>query len=305
MTLQQLKYVITIANTGSMHTAAESLFITQPNLSKAIRDLEEEMGIIIFNRTNKGVLLTEDGLKFLSYARQVVEQADLLEDSFKNKESIKRIFAISSQHYGFVVNAFVNLVTVLGKEKYEFSLRECKTYEVINDVKDGRSELGVIYLSKFNKDIIDKFIINNGLKYKFIFEAKPHVLLSKNHPLAHEKILTLEKLSNYPRLSYDQGTNNSFYFSEEPHATELVRKSIIVSDRATLFNILIGLNGYTISSGRISNSLDGDNIISIPLETDEIMDMVYVYNPDKPMKEITKMYLEILKNEVNICISFF
>ncbi len=300
MTLQQLKYVITIANTGSMHTAAESLFITQPNLSKAIRDLEEEMGIIIFNRTNKGVLLTEDGLKFLSYARQVVEQADLLEDSFKNKESIKRIFAISSQHYGFVVNAFVNLVTVLGKEKYEFSLRECKTYEVINDVKDGRSELGVIYLSKFNKDIIDKFIINNGLKYKFIFEAKPHVLLSKNHPLAHEKILTLEKLSNYPRLSYDQGTNNSFYFSEEPHATELVRKSIIVSDRATLFNILIGLNGYTISSGRISNSLDGDNIISIPLETDEIMDMVYVYNPDKPMKEITKMYLEILKNEVNI-----
>lgn len=300
MTLQQLKYVITIANTGSMHTAAESLFITQPNLSKAIRDLEEEMGIIIFNRTNKGVLLTEDGLKFLSYARQVVEQADLLEDSFKNKESIKRIFAISSQHYGFVVNAFVNLVTVLGKEKYEFSLRECKTYEVINDVKDGRSELGVIYLSKFNKDIIDKFIINNGLKYKFIFEAKPHVLLSKNHPLAHEKILTLEKLSDYPRLSYDQGTNNSFYFSEEPHATELVRKSIIVSDRATLFNILIGLNGYTISSGRISNSLDGDNIISIPLETDEIMDMVYVYNPDKPMKEITKMYLEILKNEVNI-----
>lgn len=300
MTLQQLKYVITIANTGSMHTAAESLFITQPNLSKAIRDLEEEMGIIIFNRTNKGVLLTEDGLKFLSYARQVVEQADLLEDSFKNKESIKRIFAISSQHYGFVVNAFVNLVTVLGKEKYEFSLRECKTYEVINDVKDGRSELGVIYLSKFNKDIIDKFIINNGLKYKFIFEAKPHVLLSKNHPLAHEKILTLEKLSNYPRLSYDQGTNNSFYFSEEPHATELVGKSIIVSDRATLFNILIGLNGYTISSGRISNSLDGDNIISIPLETDEIMYMVYVYNPDKPMKEITKMYLEILKNEVNI-----
>lgn len=300
MTLQQLKYVITIANTGSMHTAAESLFITQPNLSKAIRDLEEEMGIIIFNRTNKGVLLTEDGLKFLSYARQVVEQADLLEDSFKNKESIKRIFAISSQHYGFVVNAFVNLVTVLGKEKYQFSLRECKTYEVINDVKDGRSELGVIYLSKFNKDIIDKFIINNGLKYKFIFEAKPHVLLSKNHPLAHEKILTLEKLSDYPRLSYDQGTNNSFYFSEEPHATELVGKSIIVSDRATLFNILIGLNGYTISSGRISNSLDGDNIISIPLETDEIMDMVYVYNPDKPMKEITKMYLEILKNEVNI-----
>ena len=149
MTLQQLRYVITIANTGSMHTAAESLFITQPNLSKAIKDLEEELEIIIFNRTNKGVLLTDEGLKFLSYARQVLEQVDLLEETYKNKEGLKRIFAISSQHYGFVVNAFVKLVSILGKDKYEFSLRECKTFEVINDVKDGRSELGVVYLSKF------------------------------------------------------------------------------------------------------------------------------------------------------------
>ena len=288
MTLQQLKYVITISKSGSMHTAADELFITQPNLSKAIKDLELEMGITIFNRTNKGVLLTDDGTKFLSYARQVVEQANLLEDIYKNKESIKRIFAISSQHYGFVVNAFVKLVETLGKDTYEFSLRECKTYDVINDVKDGRSELGVIYFSRFNSEIMKKVISSNGLSYEFLFEAKPHVLLSKNHPLANKERLTLDDLDAYPRLSYDQGLNNSFYYSEEPHALESVSKAIVVSDRATLFNILIGLNGYTISSGMISSSLDGNNIISIPLETD-----------DKPMKEITKQYLAILREYIS------
>ena len=299
MTLQQLKYVITISKSGSMHPAADELFITQPNLSKAIKDLELEMGITIFNRTNKGVLLTDDGTKFLSYARQVVEQANLLEDIYKNKESIKRIFAISSQHYGFVVNAFVKLVETLGKDTYEFSLRECKTYDVINDVKDGRSELGVIYFSRFNSEIMKKVISSNGLSYEFLFEAKPHVLLSKNHPLANKERLTLDDLDAYPRLSYDQGLNNSFYYSEEPHALESVSKAIVVSDRATLFNILIGLNGYTISSGMISSSLDGNNIISIPLETDEVMDLVYIYDSDKPMKEITKQYLAILREYIS------
>lgn len=299
MTLQQLKYVITISKSGSMHTAADELFITQPNLSKAIKDLELEMGITIFNRTNKGVLLTDDGTKFLSYARQVVEQANLLEDIYKNKESIKRIFAISSQHYGFVVNAFVKLVETLGKDTYEFSLRECKTYDVINDVKDGRSELGVIYFSRFNSEIMKKVISSNGLSYEFLFEAKPHVLLSKNHPLANKERLTLDDLDAYPRLSYDQGLNNSFYYSEEPHALESVSKAIVVSDRATLFNILIGLNGYTISSGMISSSLDGNNIISISLETDEVMDLVYIYDSDKPMKEITKQYLAILREYIS------
>ena len=297
MTLQQLKYVITISKSGRMHTAAGELFITQPNLSKAIKDLELEMGITIFNRTNKGVLLTDDGTKFLSYARQVVEQANLLEDIYKNKESIKRIFAISSQHYGFVVNAFVKLVETLGKDTYEFSLRECKTYDVINDVKDGRSELGVIYFSRFNSEIMKKVISSNGLSYEFLFEAKPHVLLSKNHPLANKERLTLDDLDAYPRLSYDQGLNNSFYYSED--ALESVSKAIVVSDRATLFNILIGLNGYTISSGMISSSLDGNNIISIPLETDEVMDLVYIYDSDKPMKEITKQYLAILREYIS------
>lgn len=294
MTLQQLRYVIMIAQTGSMHTAAEQLFITQPNLSKSIKELEEELGIVIFIRTNRGVLLTDDGRKFMNYASLIVEQSDLLEGIYKNGEKIKRIFAISSQHYAFVVNAFVKLVEDLGKDKYEFSLRECKTFEVIEDVKDGRSELGIIYFSKFNNEIMKKVLSNNGLKYEFLFRAKPHVYLSKNHPLANKRIVTFEDLKDYPRFSYDQGTNNSFYYSEELHPMESVNKSIIVSDRATLFNILIGLNGYTISSGMTSKDLDGDNIISVPLKSDEVIDLVYIYDPDKPMKEITKKYLEIL-----------
>ncbi len=299
MTLQQLKYLIVIANTGSMHTASEQLLITQPNLSKAIKDLEEEMGIIIFNRTNKGVILTDDGKRFLSYARGVIEQADLLEDNFKFKENIKRSFAISSQHYGFVVNAFVKLVQSLGKDKYEFSLRECKTSDVINDVKEGRSEIGILYLSNFNHDIMKNLIVNNNLKYELLFTFKPHILLYKNHPLASKKKITFKDLENYPRLSFDQGLYNSFYYSEEPHPLENVKKSIVVSDRATLFNILIGLNGYTISSGKTSKNLDGENIISIPLESNEIMQIGYVYNPEKTIKEITKQYLNILKESIN------
>ena len=299
MTLQQLKYLITIANTGSMHTASEQLLITQPNLSKAIKDLEEEMGITIFNRTNKGVILTDDGKRFLSYARGVIEQADLLEDNFKSKENIKRSFAISSQHYGFVVNAFVKLVKALGKDKYEFSLRECKTSDVINDVKEGRSEIGILYLSNFNHDIMKNLIINNNLKLEYLFKFTPHVLLYKNHPLASKKKITFKDLENYPRLSFDQGLYNSFYYSEEPHPLENVKKSIVVSDRATLFNILIGLNGYTISSGRTSKNLDGENIISIPLESEEMMQIAYIYNPEKTMKDITKQYLDILIKSIN------
>lgn len=298
MTLLQLKYIATIAKSGSMHLAADELFITQPNLSKAVKDLENEMGIIIFNRNNKGVTLTDDGVKFLSYALQVLEQANLLEGTYKNKENIKRSFAVSAQHYGFVVNAFVSLVEKLGKDTYEFSLRECKTFDVINDVKDKRSEVGIIYLSNFNREIIKKVLDASNLSYEFLFEAKPHVLLSKNHPLANKKELTLKELDEYPRLNYDQGINNSFYFSEEPHALEGVKKAIVVSDRATLFNILIGLNGYTISSGMISSSLDGNNIISIPLKTNEVMDLIYIYDSDSKMKDVTIQYLNILKEYI-------
>ncbi|WP_455257580.1 LysR family transcriptional regulator [Peptoniphilus asaccharolyticus] len=298
MTLQQLRYIIQVAHTGSIHTAAQELFITQPTLSKSIMELEKEMGITIFYRTNRGVSLTDDGTKFLSYAKQVIEQADLLEGQYKSEKSVKRIFAVASQHYAFVVNAFVKLVKLLGKDEYEFSLKELKTFEIIEDIRTRRSEVGILYLSDFNREILKRSFVANDLKFERLFKARPHVFFSKNHPLANRTSVTLKDLENYPRFTYDQGLNNSFYYAEELHSIEYARKSIVVTDRATLFNLLIGLDGYTISSGILSRELNGDDIVAIPLESEEAMELVYIYRSDNPISEIGKTYIDILKHYV-------
>ena len=299
MTLQQLKYIIAIAECGSITSAATKLLVAQPSLSKSVSELEKEMGITIFYRNNRGIYLSEDGSKFLSYARQVVEQSELLEQQFKQKENIKQIFSISSQHYAFVVNAFVVLVKEYGNNKYQFTLRESKTFDIIEDVRTFRSELGILFLSKFNKEIILKLIYSADLKFTTLFKAKPHIFVSKNSPLAKKKIVTLDDLKAYPRLSYEQGINNSFYFSEELHSTEESPQSIVVTDRATLFNLLIGLNGYTISSGILSSDLNGTNIVSVPLRSDEIMEIGYIEVANRPLNNVSKRYLEHLIHYIN------
>ena len=298
MTLQQLKYIIVIAETGSITMAAERLFIAQPSLSKAVAELEKEMGISIFNRSNRGVYLSEEGTKFLSYARQIVEQAELLESEYKAAPPPNRAFAVSSQHYAFVVNAFVELVREYGREKYEFSLRELKTAEIIEDVRTHRSDIGVLYLSKFNREVVRHILQSEDLKFESLFTAKPHVFVSRNNPLVGRKTVTLDELKAFPRLTYDQGVKNSFYFAEELHITAESPKNIVVSDRATLFNLLIGLDGYTISSGVLSSDLNGDNIVSIPLESDEAMEIGYVTTTDRPMNSITLRYIEHLRQYI-------
>lgn len=292
MTLQQLKYVVQIVQCGSITMAAQKLYITQPSLSKAIAELEQEIGITIFLRSNRGVILSEEGTKFLSYARQVVEQAELLEQTYKYGEPAKRIFAVSSQHYAFAVNAFVALVKEYGQAQYEFSLRELRTNDIIEDVYTQRSELGILFLSHFNREVILRILKNKELHFVPEFTARPHVFVSRSNPLANKKIVTREDLLAYPRLTYDQGINNSFYFSEELHSTDESPKSIIVSDRATLFNLLIGLDGYTISSGILSSDLNGTNIVSIPLESDEVMEIGYIHMTDRPLSQLAIRYLE-------------
>ena len=298
MTLQQLKYIIMIAETGSITMAAERLFIAQPSLSKSVAELEREMGITIFNRSNRGVYLSEEGTKFLSYARQIVEQAELLESEYKAAPPPNRAFAVSSQHYSFVVNAFVELVREYGREKYEFTLRELKTAEIIEDVRTHRSDIGVLFLSKFNREVVRHILQNEELKFEKLFTAKPHVFVSRSNPLVGRKKVTLDDLKSFPRLTYDQGVKNSFYFAEELHITAESPKNIIVSDRATLFNLLIGLDGYTISSGILSSDLNGSNIVSIPLESDEIMEIGYIITTDRPMNQLTQRYLEHLKEYI-------
>jgi DNA-binding transcriptional LysR family regulator len=299
MTLQQLRYIITIVNCGSISEAAKQLYITQPSLSNAVKELELEYGVSIFNRTSKGITLSSDGSEFLSYARQILEQADLMEQHYLNKKPLKRICSISTQHYAFAVNAFVNLVSRQENDEYEFTLREARTYEIIEDVKNYRSELGILYLNDFNEHVLSKLFKDSGLIFHPLFVASPHVFLSSSHPLSSKDFVTMTDLEEFPFLAFEQGEKNSFYFSEEILSTVPRKKIIYVSDRATLFNLLIGLNGYTICSGILNSNLNGDNIISIPLQTKESMRIGWIANPKVHLSIFAENYLEELRNLIS------
>ncbi|MFQ6862936.1 MAG: LysR family transcriptional regulator [Beduini sp.] len=295
MTLQQLKYILTTAKCGSINEAAKSLFISQPSLSNAIKELEDELAITIFQRTNKGIHLSEEGIEFLSYAKQVYEQVELLESRYHNKKLFPQHFSVSAQHYAFAVNAFVELVEKYANNEYEFTLRETRTYEIIDDLKNLRSEVGVLYLNAFNEKVIRKLIKEASLEFHPLFLASAHVFISAMHPLASKDKITLEDLEEYPYLSFEQGEYNSFHFSEEILSTISRKKNIKVSDRATLFNLLIGLNGYTISTGVLSSDLNGNSIIAVPLEIEDKLSVGYLTHKNMTLSKLAVEYIERLK----------
>ena len=294
MTLQQLKYVVTVAETGTITNAAKKLYISQPSLTNAIHELEKEMNIVIFQRTNKGIVLLREGEDFLGYARQVLEQAAILEDKYKGEGSGKKQFCVSTQHYSFAVNAFVDLIKKYGQDEYDFSLRETQTYEIIEDVAKMRSELGILFLNDFNETVINKILKSNELKFTQLFIAKPHVFISRKHPLAEKTIITNDELEMYPYLSFEQGEHNSFYFSEEIFSASERKKNIRVRDRATLFNLLIGLNGYTVCSGVIDKKLNGKDIIAVPLADEGDMRIGYIMHKKGMLSRLGETYLESL-----------
>ncbi|MCB5108540.1 LysR family transcriptional regulator [Streptococcus mutans] len=298
MRIQQLHYIIKIVETGSMNEAAKQLFITQPSLSNAVRDLEREMGIEIFIRNPKGITLTKDGVEFLSYARQVVEQTALLEERYKSQGHTRELFSVSAQHYAFVVNAFVSLLKETDMTRYELFLRETRTYEIIDDVKNFRSEIGVLFLNSYNHDVLTKMFDDNHLTYTSLFKAHPHIFVSKDNPLAGHQSVSLSDLEDFPYLSYDQGIHNSFYFSEEIMSQISHKKSIVVSDRATLFNLMIGLDGYTIATGILNSNLNGDNIVSIPLEVDDEIDIIYLKHEKANLSKMGEKFIDYLLEEV-------
>lgn len=301
MTLQQLKYIITVVKCGSITEAARRLYISQPSLSNSVKDLETELGIEIFNRTARGISLSSDGEEFLSYARQVIEQTELLEQRYKNKKPSKQLCSVSTQHYAFAVNAFSNLIDRLDSYEYEFTLRETRTYEIIDDVRNFRSEIGVLYINDFNEKVMRKMFTENRLEFHSLFTANPHVFVSSEHPLSNRKSVTTDDLKDFPFLSFEQGSNNSFYYSEEILSTVPRKKIIHVSDRATLFNLLIGLNGYTICSGILNSDLNGDNIVSVPLDTDESMTIGYITNPKMRLSRFAEDYITELKRLISDC----
>ncbi len=299
MTLQQLKYVVTVAELGNITEAAHRLFVSQPSITNAIRDLEKEMQITIFTRTNKGVIVSTEGEIFLGYARQVLEQADLLEEKFKGAEEQSPHFAVSCQHYSFAVNAFVDVIRRFPAYQYDFTLRETETHEIIDDVARLRSEIGILYLSSRNHEVISKIIKANDLVFRELFTASPHVFISAAHPLADRTAVTLQDLEDYPYLSYEQGEYNSFYFSEEILSTLDRRKNIRVRDRATLFNLVIGLQGYTVCSGMISHELNGEQIIAKPLKVDEYMKIGTITRRGMQLSRYGQAYMEALKDHVS------
>ncbi|MGV3375117.1 LysR family transcriptional regulator [Streptococcus agalactiae] len=299
MRIQQLQYVIKIVETGSMNEAAKQLYITQPSLSNAVRNLETEMGIQIFIRNPKGITLTKDGMEFLSYARQILEQTALLEERYKGDNTSRELFSVSSQHYAFVVNAFVALFNGTDMTQYELFLRETRTWEIIDDVKNFRSEIGVLFLNSYNRDVLTKLFDDNSLIATTLFTTTPHIFVSKSNPLANRKKLSMKDLEDYPYLSYDQGLHNSFYFSEEMMSQIPHPKSIVVSDRATLFNLMIGLDGYTVATGILNSKLNGDEIVAIPLDVDDVINIVYIRHDKANLSKMGQKFIDYLLEEVS------
>ncbi|MBD3948599.1 LysR family transcriptional regulator [Tuanshanicoccus lijuaniae] len=299
MRIQQLQYLEKIAETGSMNEAAKQLFISQPSLTQAIKELEKEYQIQLFYRSKTGMTLTNEGREFINYTRAILDQVNLLDTKYKSGTIRKQIFSVSAQHYAFVVHAFVELVKLVGGDEYDFTLRETMTQNTLDDVQSFKSEIGVIYLSHFNESVLKNLINEKELEFVPLFEAFPHVFVGRENPLTQKERLTLEDLEEYPYLSYEQGDMNSYYFSEEILSTLYRKKHIQISDRATIFNLMVGLNGYTISSGIISSALNDEKIVAIPLDVDESMILGYIKHKKMSLSPMGLQYIELLKQNIS------
>ncbi len=295
MTLTQLMYVVAVADTKSMNRAAAGLFVSQPALSGAIRDLEEELHIELFIRTNRGIVLTTEGEEFLSYARQMAELNRMIGERYIDHRQSRKKFSVSMQHYSFAVEAFIELGNRFSMSEYELAVHETKTHEVIDNVRDYRSEIGVLYINEFNQKAMKKIFTKNDLEFVPLFECGISVYLSKAHPLAARKKIRFEELGDYPCLSFEQGEYNSFYFAEEVLSTLDYKQIIKADDRATMLNLMVGLNGYTLCSGIICEDLNGGNYISVPLDTEDTMTIGYIRRKNMPLSALGKEYIEILK----------
>lgn len=298
MRIQQLEYLERIVEAGSINEAAKRLFLTQPSLSNAVKELENEMGIQIFQRSSGGISLTAEGREFMTYSKQILDQVNLMNERYKNGQQRKQSFSVSAQHYAFVVHAFVELIKSVNANEYQFTLRETETQNIFNDLAQFKSELGILYTNGFNQKIMQRLFKENNLVFTPLFVAKPHIFVSRHNPLTSKSSVNLSDLEDYPYLSYEQGEVNSFYFSEEILSTLSHKKSIKVSDRATIFNLMVGLNGYTISSGIISSKLNDDKIVAIPLNVDDDITLGWLRHRQVEPSPLAKRYLSMLKEHI-------
>lgn len=305
MTLTQLHYVITIAETGSMNKAAELLYVAQPSLTNAIKELEKELGITLFFRNGKGVTLTNDGSEFLLYARQIYGEYETVLEKYGKNGNYKKKFGVSTQHYSFAVKAFVDMAKEFDMSKYEFAIRETRTAEVIQDVSIMKSEIGVLYLSDYNRKAMEKLLNNAGLEFHHLIDCQAYVYLWKHHPLANEESISFEQLEGYPCLSFEQGDNSSFYLAEEILSTNEYSQIIHANDRATMLNLMVGLNGYTLCSGIICEELNGSDFRAVPYKDDaenpnSVMEIGYITRKNLVLSQMGKVYIEAIKRNLDI-----
>lgn len=305
MTFTQLNYIITIAKTKSINKAAEQLYVSQPSLTSAVQELERELGITLFNRSGRGVTLTNDGAEFLLYARQLYGQYEDILEKYGENGSLKKKFGVSTQHYSFAVKAFVDMAKQFDMSKYEFAIRETKTAEVIRDVSTMKSEIGILYLSDFNRKSMEKLLRSAGLVFHHLIDCQAYVYLWKKHPLAGEESISFGQLSDYPCLAFEQGDNSSFYLAEEILSTNEYPRIIRANDRATMLNLMVGLNGYTLCSGIICEELNGSEFAAVPFRDDEenhnsVMEIGYITRKNTIPGKMAEMYIEALKKYLSI-----
>lgn len=305
MTLTQLNYIITIAETKSMNKAAEQLYVSQPSLTSAVKELEKELGVTLLYRSGRGVTLTNDGMEFLMYARQIYSQYESVMEKYGKGGGYKKKFGVSTQHYSFAVRAFVDMAKAFDMSKYEFAIRETRTAEVLSDVSTMRSEIGVLYLCDFNRKALEKIMKSAGLTFRHLIDCQAYVYIWKNHPLAKEESINFEQLDGYPCLAFEQGDNSSFYFAEEILSTNEYSQVIKANDRATMLNLMVGLNGYTLCSGIICEELNGDDYIAIPFRDDaqnpnSVMEIGYVVRKNTMLSEMGELYIDSIRKYLGI-----
>ena len=305
MTFTQLNYLITISETKSFNKAAEQLYVSQPSLTSAMKELEKELGIVLFYRSGRGVTLTNDGIEFLLYAKQIYGQYESVLEKYGKGEGYKKKFGVSTQHYSFAVKAFVDMAREFDMSKYEFAIRETKTGEVIHDVSTMKSEIGVLYLCDFNRKSLEKLLRSASLEFHHLIECQAYVYIWKGHPLANEKSISFRQLEDYPCLSFEQGDNSSFYFAEEILPPNEYSQVIKANDRATMLNLMVGLNGYTLCSGIICEELNGNDYLAVPFRDDEqnpnsTMEIGYITRKNTVLSNMGEQYIKAIKHYLGI-----
>ncbi|MBS1337634.1 MAG: LysR family transcriptional regulator [Oscillospiraceae bacterium] len=299
MTLQQLKYAVTVAECGTISAAAEKLFISQPSLTTAIRELESEMGVTIFSRTNRGVIVSREGEEFLGYARQILSQAQLLQERFSGQEQGEKRFAVSSQHFNFTVLAFSRLVQNFRGPRYSFHFRETTTYEVLEDVSQLRSEVGILALNEDNERFLRRMFGKLGLEFTELKRVQAELFVSAEHPLAGRRFVTVEDVSPYPCITFEQGEHNGQFFFEGLSAVAAQsHKTICVRERATEYQLLRALNGFSPDVG--VSAMYREEFVSLPLEPKQFHTIGYILRRDVTPSPMTLEYIQALREAASI-----